>query len=153
MPRILNLAGVILICAACEAAAQDAVDALLAERPVVQAPVRQTQAVPLDAPAVDKPPEDPEVAVTRRLNAEIDARNQAVRESNAAARADYDRRLRDHAEWLDRLDREHQAEQAAHEAEARRRLQAHEADLAAWRRRVEACRAGDHSQCAQPLLD
>lgn len=147
MIRCLSLACVILIGAA-TASAQDAVDALLAERPPAEAPA---DPVAVDGPVVDKPAYDPETDVTRQLNAEVDARNRAVRESNAAAEAEFERRMRDHAEWTARLEREHQAEQAAYEAEVRRRQQAHEADLAAWRRRVADCQRGVAEACAQPI--
>ena len=147
MIRFLSLAGVILI-GAVSASAQDAVDALLAERPPAEVAV---DPVAVDGPAVDKPPYDPEAEVTRQLNAEVDAHNRAVRESNVAAEAEFERRMRDHAEWTARLEREHQAEQAAYEAEVLRRQQAHEADLAAWRRRVADCQRGVAEACAQPI--
>ena len=45
-----------------------------------------------------------------------------------------------------------QAESAAHAravAEAAQARAQHEAAMEAWRRRVQACQSGDHSQCAQ----
>lgn len=146
MFRFLCLAGLILVGAA-SASAQDAVDILLAE-PATTEPAQPAR---VDDPAADKPLYDPEMAVTQQLNAEVDARNHAVREANAAAEAEFERRMRDHAEWTARLEREHQAEQAAYDAEVLRRQQTHEANLAVWRRRVEDCQRGVAQACAQPI--
>ena len=149
----ISLLAALTMAVAVPAAAQDAVDDLFAnpreaeERTPTQPP-RPAEPTPVeDAAPVDKPAYDPETEEVRRLNAAVEARNQSVRETNASARAEYEQELRDHAAWLARLEEEHRAEQAAYEAEVLRRQQEHEANLAAWRRRVEACQAGDISQC------
>lgn len=150
----ITLMAAMTMAAATPATAQDAVDDLFAnpreaEERTTTAP--EPRPAPTPSPTavepVEKPAYDPEVAETQRLNASVDAHNRAVRESNAAARAEYEQGLRDHEAWVARLEEEHRAEQAAYEAEVVRRQQEHEANLAAWRRRVEACQAGDISQC------
>ena len=154
MIRCLTLlAAIACVGAAAPASAQDAVDDLFSAPRPTAAPT-QPEAAKIAAQQTEQETEqetvDPEVQVTQGLNAEVDNRNRAVRQANAAAQADYERQLREHAQWLDRLEREHQAEQDAYEAERLRRQQAHEAELAAWRRRVQACRAGDLTQCERP---
>lgn len=152
MLRISLLVALSLALAA-PAAAQDAVDDLFAnpreaEERNQTPPPRPAEPAPVDEIGpVEKPAYDPEVEETERLNAAVQAYNQSVRQSNASAQAEYEQGLRDHAEWVARLEEEHRAEQAAYEAEVLRRQQEHEANLAAWRRRVEACQAGDVSQC------
>ncbi len=149
----LSLLAAMTMAVAVPVAAQDAVDDLFAnprpaqERNQTPAP-RPAEPAPVAADtAVEKPAYDPEVEETERLNAGVEAYNQSVRQSNAAAQAEYEQSLRDHQAWLERLEQERLAEQAAYEAEVLRRQQEHEANLAAWRRRVEACQAGDISQC------
>lgn len=125
------------------ASAQDAVDDLFANpRPAPSAPRTDVQ------PDVETPILDPEIVETRRLNAAIDARNRAVRDANAAAATEHELRLREREEWVERLNREHDAELAAYEAEQVRRQRAHEAEVAEWRRRFEACRRGVAAACA-----
>lgn len=107
-----------------------------AEAPVAAAP---------QAPPDEYTPGDPaQFGAIRRLNSEviaadadIKARNDAERDRYRAETAAYERKL---------------AEQRAAEAEYQRKLaeqQAararYEAEVAAWR--VEACKAGDRSQC------
>lgn len=146
MPRIPLLAALTLAAAAPAVAAQDAVDDLFANPPAVaRAPVPEAEPVQPASPEVIIP--DPEVAETRRLNAAVDAYNRSVRQTNASARAEYEQSLSDHAAWLERLEAEQRAEQAAYEAELVRRQQAHEANLAEWRRRVEACQRGVIAAC------
>ena len=153
MLRISLLAAAITLAIAAPAAAQDAVDDLFAnpreaEERTQAPPPRPSEPAPVEVAApVEKPAYDPEVEETERLNAAVEAYNQSVRDSNASAQAEYEQGLRDHQAWVARLDEEHRAEQAAYEAEVVRRQQEHEANLAAWRRRVEACQAGDISQC------
>ena len=136
-----------------QAHAQDAVDDLFADPgpPPERTDTADDNPAPAEPAALitveEKPAYDPEIEVTQALNADVEARNRAVREANAAAEAAYRNQSREHAEWVARLEREHQAEQAAYEAEVVRRRQAHEAEIAAWRRRVAACRAGDLTQC------
>lgn len=150
MIRCLTLlAAIAFVGAATPASAQDAVDDLFSAPRSTVAPT-QPEAAKIDAQQTEQETVDPEIQVTQGLNAEVDSRNRAVRQANAAAQADYERQLQEHAQWLDRLEREHQAEQDAYEAERLRRQQAHEAELAAWRRRVQACRAGDLTQCERP---
>ncbi len=147
MPRIPFLAALTLAAAAPAVAAQDAVDDLFANPPAVaaRAPVSEADPVQPASPEVAVP--DPEVAETRRLNAAVDAYNRSVRQTNASAQTEYEQSLSDHAAWLERLEAEQRAEQAAYEAELVRRQQAHEANLAEWRRRVEACQRGVIAAC------
>lgn len=69
---------------------------------------------------------------TDAANADVLRADQATVGRNASASADYEARRRAH-------------ERAVAEAEAKR--QKYERDMAAWRRRVAACNAGDYSQC------
>ncbi|MFN4297719.1 MAG: hypothetical protein ACK4FB_12860 [Brevundimonas sp.] len=151
MLRIPLLAALTLAVAA-PAVAQDAVDDLFANpRPAQERPQQQpvpAEPAPVQATtAVEKPEYDPEVEETQRLNAAVDAYNQSVRQTNMAAQSEYQQGLQDHAEWVARLAREHQAEQDAYEAELVRQRQQHEAALAEWRRRVEACQRGVIAAC------
>jgi len=149
----ISLLAALTLGIAVPAAAQDAVDDLFANPPAAEErapppPPRPVEPTPMDGTVpADKPAYDPETAETQRLNAAVEAYNQSVRQTNASAQAEYEQGLRDHQAWVERLAAEHQAEQAAYEAEVLRRQQEHEANLAAWRRRVEACQAGDISQC------
>ncbi|MBG7614626.1 hypothetical protein IWC96_04935 [Brevundimonas sp. BAL450] len=149
----ISLLAALTLAVAMPAAAQDAVDDLFANPPEAEEriqtpPPRPAEPTPVEEIApVDKPAYDPETEETQRLNAAVEAYNQSVRQTNASAQAEYEQSLRDHAAWVARLEEEHLAEQAAYEAEVLRRQQEHEANLAAWRRRVAACQAGDISQC------
>lgn len=145
MSRIPLLAALTLA-AATPVAAQDAVDDLFANPPAVAARAPVLKAEPVQPESPEAIP-DPEVAETRRLNAAVDAYNRSVRQTNASAQIEYEQSLSDHAAWLERLEAEQRAEQAAYEAEIVRRQQAHEANLAEWRRRVEACQRGVIAAC------
>lgn len=145
MSRIPLLAALTLA-AATPVAAQDAVDDLFANPPAVAARAPVLKAEPAQPESPEAIP-DPEVAETRRLNAAVDAYNRSVRQTNASAQTEYEQSLSDHAAWLERLEAEQRAEQAAYEAELVRRQQAHEANLAEWRRRVEACQRGVIAAC------
>lgn len=89
-------------------------------------------------------------AGTRRLNADINARNAAIEARNRKAEADYkaaqaarEAEIKANKEAYDR-------EMAAYQAQVAARNAAAAKAQADWEAAVKACKAGDRSKCAQP---
>ena len=90
----------------------------------------------------------PTTAVANDLNAQVKARNDTIAARNAAAASDYQARQADYEARKQADAAAYAQAQADYQAHLRALQNQHDAEMAAWRARVQACRAGDRSQCA-----
>lgn len=97
---------------------------------------------------VAPPPPLEGLGAAEALNADINARNAEAAARDREADAEYARKQREY-EAKTRADAAAYAKAlAAYEARKAAIERQHQADLAAWRARVEACKAGDKTACA-----
>ncbi len=89
----------------------------------------------------------PAVTAAESLNGEVKIFNEGVAARNAASEADYEAGLaRLHDQKTSDAD-EYARQQAAYEARAREAAARHQADLAAWKAQVKACRRRREAEC------
>ena len=94
---------------------------------------------------------DPSDALNAKVKTGLDAvaaRNRAAFESYQAQMADYEARKAAIEAQTKADDEAYAASLAAHQAEVDELARKNAADIADWKRRVEACKSGDRSQCA-----
>ncbi|MDQ2860787.1 MAG: hypothetical protein M3T55_08685 [Pseudomonadota bacterium] len=109
------------------------------------------KARPPAAASAAAPFRDPSDALNAKIKTGVDAiaaRNRAAFETYLAQVADYEAKKAAIAEQTKANDEAYAASLVAHQAQVDELARKNATDIADWKRRVEACKSGDRSQCA-----
>jgi hypothetical protein len=111
-------------------------------------PQPATPQPPAPQPAAPQPAAQPTINDDDALNAEVQARSEAVDARNNAAQAKYQAQVDQWNAQKQALDQSYQAQMEEWRANKQAIEQKGDAEHAAWQAQYQACMAGDTSKCA-----